>query len=298
MSAPPANLLDRLKSWLNAFLQFISSALFINNLIALIGVSLFLILFVSWWLRCYTHHGQKLNIKNYVGILHTEAAEDAEEHSFELIVEDSLFMVGKPGGIILAQNPVAGSKLKENRKIYVTITKDQADQIPFASLPMMYGKEINMVRKILKQQYQINCEILSERYDQGPPNVILEVMYNGETLVNAQRKNPSKDIMVSKGSTIQVIISKDVSESVQMPDLSCQPLTEADFLLNANRLVLGEIHLDETVTNRFSAFVIRQDPPYAPGKILTKGDTIAVWLTQAKPARCPETIPGGGLDEE
>ncbi len=297
MSEPRANLSNRLKSWLNAFLHFISSALFINNLIALIGASLFLILFVSWWLRCYTHHGQKLNIKNYVGILHQEAAEDAEDHSFELIVEDSLFIVGKPGGIILAQNPVAGSKVKEERKIYVTITKQQADEIPFASLPMMYGKEINMIRKILKQQYQINCEIQSERYDSGPPNVILEVIYNGETLVNARKKNP-KNIMVSKGSAIQVIISKDVSESVQMPDLTCQPLTEADFLLNANRLVLGDLHLDETVTNRFSAFVIRQDPPYEPGKILTKGDTISIWLTQAKPARCPETFPGSNLNEE
>ncbi|MCF8237998.1 MAG: PASTA domain-containing protein [Saprospiraceae bacterium] len=297
MSAPQANLSSRLKSWWNAFLHFISSALFINNLIALIGATLFLILFVSWWLNCYTHHGQKLTIKNYVGIMHTEAAEDAEDHSFQLIVEDSIFIVGKPGGIILAQNPVAGSKVKEERKIYVTITKQQADEIPFASLPMMYGKEINVIRKLLKQQYQINCEILSERYDQGPPNVILEVIYNGDTLINARRKTP-KNIMVSKGSTIQVVISKDVSESVQMPDLTCQPLPEADFLLNANRLVLGEMHLDETVTNRYSAFVIRQDPAYVPGKILTKGDTISVWLTQAKPARCPESIPGGGMDED
>ncbi len=295
MSEPRATLFDRLKSWANAFLHFISSALFINNLLALIGASFVLILFVSWWLRCYTHHGQELMIKNYVGILQEDAREDAEDHSFQLVIEDSVFMVGKPPGLIIAQNPVAGSKVKEERKIYVTITKQQADMIPFASLPMMYGKEINVIRKILKQQYKIDCEILSERYDQGPPNVILEVIYEGDTLVNARRKSP-KYAQVSKGSTIQFVISKDVSESVQMPDLVCQPLAEADFLLKANRLTLGDIYLDETVTNRQTAYVIKQAPPYTNGLIATKGDTISLWLTQAKPARCPETMQGNGND--
>lgn len=296
MSAPQATLSDRLKTWGNAFLHFISSALFINNLIALVGATLVLILFVSWWLRCYTHHGQELTIKNYVGILQEDAREDAEDHSFQLIIEDSLFMVGKPPGMIIAQNPVAGSKVKEERKIYVTITKQQADMIPFASLPMMYGKEINVIRKILKQQYKIDCEIVHERYDQGPPNVILEVIYEGDTLVNARRKT-AKNAQVSKGSTIQFVISKDVSESVQMPDLVCQPLTEADFLLKANRLTLGDIHLDETVTNRQTAYVVRQVPPYSSGLIATKGDTISLWLTQAKPARCPESMGGIGNDD-
>lgn len=296
MSAPQAPLSERLKTWGNAFLHFISSALFINNLLALIGATLVLILFVSWWLRCYTHHGQELTIKNYVGILHEDAREDAEDHSFQLIIEDSLFMVGKAPGMIIAQNPVAGSKVKEERKIYVTITKQQADMIPFASLPMMYGKEINVIRKILMQQYKIDCEILSEQYDPGPPNVILEVIYNGDTLINARRKSP-KHAQIAKGSTIQFVISKDVSESVEMPDLVCQPLSEADFLLKANRLTLGDLHLDETVTNRQTAYVIQQDPPYSAGLIATKGDTISLWLTQAKPARCPDNGPGNGNDD-
>lgn len=296
MSEPNATLLNRLRRGFGSLVHFVSSAVFINNLLALIGVSAFLILFVSWWLRCYTHHGQKLIIKNYVGVLVQDAREDADDHSFEMVVEDSVFMVGKPAGVILTQNPAPGAAVKKNRKIYVTITKEAADQIPFASLPMMYGKEINVIRKTLKQRFQIDTEIVGERFDEGPPNVVLEVIYAGDTLINRVRKTAPK-VSVDKGGTIQFVISKDVSESVQLPDLDCQTLNDADFLLKASRLVLGELHLDETVTNRYSAFVIRQQPAYAPGLILTKGDTVQVWLTQARPARCPDVQPDSNFEE-
>ena len=296
MSEPKATLFNRLGRGFRSLVHFVTSALFINNLLALIGASAFLILFVSWWLRCYTHHGQKLIIKNYVGVLVQDAREDADDHSFELVVEDSVFMVDKPAGVILAQNPAPGASVRENRKIYVTITKEAADQIPFASLPMMYGKEINVIRKTLKQRFQIDAEIVGERFDEGPPNVILEVIYMGDTLINRVRKS-NPNMSVDKGGSLQFVISKDVSESVQLPNLDCQTLNDADFLLKANRLVLGELHLDETVTNRYSAFVVRQQPAYASGLVLAKGDTVQLWLTQAKPARCPDVIPDNNYED-
>ena len=72
------------------------------------------------WLRIYTNHGQKLELPDYRNMSVEEARIDAQKKSFELIVNDSLFRVGTPGGIILNQNPEAGSKVKENRKVYFT----------------------------------------------------------------------------------------------------------------------------------------------------------------------------------
>lgn len=245
-----------------------------------------MLLFVIWWLRCYTHHGQKLVVENYVGTLMTDAEKDARSKDLRMVVEDSVFVVGKPGGMILAQNPLPGSTVKENRRIYITITKFQADLIPLASLPGLYGQEVNGVQKTLKQRFAIESRILQEVFDEGPPNIVLAVVFNGDTIVNAVRKKA--DIMIPKGATLELIVSKDYSESVAMPNLECQTFTQADFILRANRLVLGNVYLDDNVTNRFSAYVYRQDPLWSPELILDKGDTINVWLTQAKPARCPE----------
>lgn len=277
---------ERIKKAADSFLHFIKSALFLNNLLAVVGSVLFLLLFVIWWLRCYTHHGQKLVVENYIGTLVADADKDAQSKDLRMVMEDSVFVVGKPGGMILAQNPPPGSTVKENRRIYITVTKFQADMIPLSSLPGLYGQEVNGVQKTLKQRFAIESKVIQEVFDEGPPNMILAVLYNGDTIINAKRK--VEKVMIPKGGTLDLIISKDYSESVSLPNMECQTFNQADFLLRANRLTLGTVHLDANVTNRFSAFVYRQDPPWSPDVILDKGDTISIWLTQAKPARCPE----------
>jgi len=290
MPAPNASLPERLRKGFGNVLHFLTSALFINNLLALLGATFFMLLFVIWWLRCYTQHGEQHVVENYVGALFEDADRDARGKDFRLVREDSVFVVGKAGGTIITQNPVPGSRVKEGRRVYVTVAKHLADEIPFASLPAMYGQEVNGVRKSLKQRFHIESEILAEVFDEGPPNVVLAVLYGGDTLVSARRRPVTGS--VAKGATLQLIVSKDVSESVLLPDLVCKSYSQAEFVVNANRLQFGQISLDDGVTDKYRSWVYRQDPPYLQGARLDKGDTIAIWLAPVRPARCPvETDP-------
>jgi len=95
------------------------------------------------WLKAYTNHGQKLELDDYVGVHYQKATKDSKKESFELIVKDSIHKVGQPGGLIIAQNPPGGSLVKENRKIYVDITKYNPDEIALESLSAMYGTQYN-----------------------------------------------------------------------------------------------------------------------------------------------------------
>lgn len=290
MPATNDSLSDRLRRVLGKVGHFLTSALFVHNLLALVGAGLFLILFVMWWLRCYTQHGDHIVVENYIGALYDDAARDARSKDLQLVKEDSVFVVGQPGGTIITQNPGGGSRVKEGRRLYVTVAKFQADQIPLASLPLLYGQEVNAVRKNLKQRFQVETEILAEVFDEGPPNMVLAVLYLGDTLVSARHR--AVEGSVAKGATLQLIVSKDVSEMVPMPDLVCQSFGQAEFLLNASRLVLGQLNLEEGVTNRARSWVSRQEPPYLPGTLMNKGDTLSLWLVPVRPARCPvETDP-------
>ena len=70
-----------------------------------------------------------MELPDYENTLIDDANKDANKRSFEIIVNDSVHIVGRRGGMIINQNPVKGSLVKENRKIYVTITKFNPDKL-------------------------------------------------------------------------------------------------------------------------------------------------------------------------
>lgn len=283
------NLLERIKAYWQQLIAFFRFGSILKNLLGLAGAGVLFLLLVMLWLRLYTQHGQKITVENYLDALVTDAIRDARTKRLNMVIEDSIFVVGRTGGIILAQNPKPGSKVKKNRRIYVTVTKTEADLIPVSSLPAMYGHEINSVRKSLRQRFAIDSEILASVFDDGPPNMVMAVVFNGDTIIDATRK--ADDFLIPKGALLHFIVSKDRSDQVRIPDLECITLAEADFIVRANQLMFGQIHLDPNVTHRQSAWVYRQEPNFVPGSWMDKGDTLSVWLTQVKPARCPSDIP-------
>lgn len=246
----------------------------------LIGILLTVMLFLRW----YTHHGQSLVLPDYTGQNITSAIKQARKNSFELKVVDSVFLVGKEGGIIIDQNPKADSKVKQKRKIYVTITKEAADKIPLGRLPVLYGKSYDRKQKELKQGFEINTKIVGRKYDSGAPDHILEVIYNGQTVVSSDVRKD--DVLVEKGGTLEMILSKESGGSLSMPDLTCKSFDEAAFLLQTLNLIIGEQVSDGSVSNVDAAYIYDQEP--APDGRVYTGDSIKIFLTQNKPDNCDE----------
>ncbi|MCB0685352.1 MAG: PASTA domain-containing protein [Saprospiraceae bacterium] len=250
-------------------------------------VALFLIsvlLTVMLFLRWYTHHGQSLMLPDYTGQSVDLAMKDAKKKSFQIKVVDSVFLVGKEGGIIIDQNPKAESEVKQKRKIYVTITKDAADKIPLGRLPVLYGKSYDRKQKELKQGFEINTKIVGRKYDAGAPDHILEVIYKGQTVVSSDVRKD--DVQIEKGGTLEMILSKESGGSLSMPDLTCKSFDEASFLLQTLDLIIGEQISDGTVSNVDEAFIYNQDP--TPESRVYTGDTIKIYLTQKRPDNCDE----------
>lgn len=283
---PPIMSETSFKSRALKFFRLFKSPFVLKNIVVILAAGLVFLLLIMLWLRLYTLHGRQITVDNYINALYEDAYKDGKSKKLELVIEDSLYVVGKEGGIILSQNPEPGAKVKKNRRIYTTITKSVADLVDFELLPEMYGHEINAIKKLLKQRFAIESEVVHAVFDQGPPNMIMAVIFEGDTLISAKKRIAEGGI--PKGSTLQFVISKDLSEAVALPDLECKTLSEAEFVIQANQLRIGTLHLDDNVTDRYNAFVYRQAPLFKPGIIMEKGDTISLWITQAKPARCPD----------
>jgi len=113
-----------------------------KHLLILSLIAIAVIIGILQWLKWYTHHGEELILPDYIDKPLVQAENDAADRNFEIVVTDSIFLVGRPGGIIYDQNPKPGSKVKRKRKIYTIVTKSGADMIKVAKSTPTVRREI------------------------------------------------------------------------------------------------------------------------------------------------------------
>ncbi len=244
------------------------------------------IILVSLFLRWFTHHGEALILPDYTGEYVELVMKDAKKRSFELVLIDSIFVLGKNGGMILSQNPLPGERVKRRRKVYLTVTKSKADEIPSGRLPVLYGKSYERKSRELERGFQIFSKIIDYRYDAGPENYILAVLYEGDTIVSTNDRKT--DVMIEKGGTLEFVVSKTTGGSVEIPNLICKTYAEALFLCKSLKINLGEMQVDENLESKMSSFVNSQNPSFTPGVKMTMGDTIYIQLHPDKPEFCDD----------
>jgi eukaryotic-like serine/threonine-protein kinase len=263
--------------------EYIRSKDFRYTLVAIL-VFLGIFLLVSFlWLRLYTHHGQELKMPDYTGFQYEDAVKDAKRNKFRMSIQDSLHILGKPGGEILKQNPAPGSLVKSKRMIYVTITKRSPDKILSSRLPEMYGKNYERKKRELEEHFEIKSRIVDTKYDPGDAGQVLEVLYKGKTIMDAKGRNNS--IQVEKGDYLEFVISARSGGKVEVPDLHCKTYEEAVFLLENLGLKIGEVIRDGQIENLNTAYVTIQDPP-ADGSMIDMESSIQVTVSPTKPGTC------------
>ena len=240
------------------------------------------ILLVIVFLRIVTRHGEAIELPDFTSMQVEDAMLVADDQGFELIVIDSVFELNKKGGLILSQNPLPGERVKRNRKVYLSITKNKADEIPSGRLPILYGKSYDRKSRELKQGFDIFTKILDTRFDAGPEGYILAVVYEGDTIVSANERKT--DVMIEKGATLGFIVSKSLGGEIEMPNLVCKTYAEALFLCRGLKLVMVEQTPEES--SGPSAFVHIQEPSFSPGAKMLMGDTIKVVTQPQKPSFC------------
>jgi beta-lactam-binding protein with PASTA domain len=122
------------------------------------------------------------------------------------------------------------------------------------------------------------------RFDPGDPGQVLEVRYQGVTLMDAKGRNNT--IQVEKGDYLEFVISAKSGGKVEIPDLRCKTYEEAMFILENLGLKSVDVVEDGSIADQNSAFVITQNPP-ADGSIIEMESTILITIAQAKPGNCP-----------
>lgn len=224
---------------------------FLKNLIAAAVVITVLILAAQLFLSIRTRHGQEIEVPDFTSKTLEEAANMASQSNFRLDVTDSVFMSRLPKGSIYSQKPAPGSKVKEGRRILLTINATQMKKV---SMPNLVGLSLRQARTQLQEKGLIVGK-LTYKEDIATNNV-LEQTYRGKKIA------PGKKIECE--NRIDLVLGLDPNNSTTyIPHLIGYSYGIAFDNIIDNSLNLGKVRYDETVktySDTLSAIVYFQDP--------------------------------------
>jgi beta-lactam-binding protein with PASTA domain len=104
------------------FLNFLKSKVFFTQLgLALLGL-IIIVFFTLQWLKSSTNHNEFVEVPDLAKLTVTEMRKVIEDSELRYEVLDSAnYNPDYPRFSVIEQNPPSGNKVKQNRKVYVTV---------------------------------------------------------------------------------------------------------------------------------------------------------------------------------
>ena len=105
-----------------SLIKFLTSKTFLKQIILAVVALAVLCYILLKWLNISTHHGDFETVPNLTGKSIDVAQMELEQNNLVLKIQDSAnFNPKYPRFSVIEQDPKAGAKVKENRKIYITL---------------------------------------------------------------------------------------------------------------------------------------------------------------------------------
>ncbi|MFC4873576.1 PASTA domain-containing protein [Negadavirga shengliensis] len=237
------------------------------HLLMILGIFFVLLtVFFKVYLPSYTNHGESVTVPDLEGYHYKELEAYLKARDLRLeITPDSGFVSDMKPLHVLKQNPKPGTKVKQNRKIYVTLNAQNA---PLINMPNLVNTPLKNAQEILANHGLIRGEIVYVP-DIGI-NVVLEQKYRG--------RNIREGFEIPKGSQIDLVVGDGLGNQIlEMPNLIGMDDVEAEFLILGSGLRMGNINYVPTDSVP-KGTVVRQLPP--AGLDMKTGEQVDIWVSE------------------
>jgi hypothetical protein len=252
------------------FLRFLISKQFFRHLGLAAAITLVLLLSILLWLRIYTHHGQAILVPDLGGLTVDEVDDVTSSRNLRFEIVDSVFSSEMPRGTVIKQNPRASSRVKKDRKIFLTMNAVNPELV---SMPRLVGLSIRQARLALQNAGLILGDI-KYRPDYAINNVLQQM--HADSVINEGTE-------IRKGEVIDLVLGMGLSnETTRVPDLVGLGLEEARKIITDYYLNIGAVTYDENMISyedSASAFIWRQYPEFDEFRRLNMGLEVDIWLT-------------------
>ena len=254
-----------------------------KHLLYTVGLGfLLIIIFFYWFLPFATNHGETITVPD----IRNQRFEDLDDillpRSLKYEVNaDSSYNPTLPPLAVIDQFPLPNSRVKENRKLYVTLN---ARNPPLVEMPAFVDRSLKIV-KIVFEAEGLNIGKL-EYVKQKGFLTILQATHNGRILQAGD--------LVPKGALIDLKIADGLGADAFMADTYVnRPLDEAKFVIAGQGLNIGqiikvtspyiELPSDSLLNGQsvIEGYVVKQKP--APGDSMKVYDFVDLWVYQITP---------------
>jgi beta-lactam-binding protein with PASTA domain len=247
--------------------SFIFSKIFFKNLLyALVGV-LVLTGFFVLWLSFYTSHSNFVEVPDVRGKMPEEVMEQLDDMGLGFEIIDSVYNEGSQG-TILEQIPEPGSKVKESRKLFVTVN---ASHPPMKKVNVRLGESLRIAATKLGI---LGIAYSTEYRPDICDDCVLAMKYKG--------KNFESGDLVKKGDKIVLVLGQRGDQKMPVPSLIGASLDTAEQRLARASLAVGYPFFDAdviTADDSANARIYRQSPSASAEPFLRIGSPVDVWLS-------------------
>jgi len=237
-----------------------------------------LLLYFFAYLPGTTNHGESITVPSIEGMAISQLEDFLIKRNLRYEVNDSSYSSEYPPLTVLKQYPEAGSKVKEGRKIFISINRVSPPTVPVPAL--VDGSVVNADAVLRSNELKRGrIELVA-----GPFNVVKEMKYQGRTIEAGEA--------IPKGSIIDLVVMDGGSTTFEAPDYLGLNLEDAKVIIFGSNLNIGMITLvgDTLGTN---AVILKQKPE--PNENIKVGDVVDLWI--GKPGTIvPEELDEDGLD--
>ena len=234
------------------------------------GILTVLILFFFYiYLPATTNHNETITVPDLIGTPFDNIDEllTNRDLRYEVVVDSGYSEKFDPE-MILSQNPKGGSKVKENRKIYLTLNANVPPQV---RMPNLINTDLLNAEDILS----------SNGLKRGEITYVPDLRENAVIKQQLEGEEIEPGSMLFKGSTIDLIIGNGVGiETFPIPDFINKTLDEVNFQVEGFGFTNFEINfvLNDTILEEV---VYKQLPPM--GEVVRKNQLVEVWINMIEP---------------
>lgn len=249
--------------------KFLYSKKFLINL----GVAILLAIIMIWgifkFINSYTNHGKTISVPNLEGLTLNDVEKLLAEKKLRYSILDSIFIEDAEKGVILEQNPIKDELVKENRTIYITVSKVIPPKIKMPDIESMSQRLA--VAKIESYGLKVNVKYIPSNC----VNCVVMQELNGKEIKTGD--------LLDLGSTIDLSIGSSSDAQVLVPYLIDLTREEARTLLMSASLSEGFTdYIDckcETKEDTLNAKIYRQSPIRSKSVAVNMGSSVDLYFT-------------------
>jgi eukaryotic-like serine/threonine-protein kinase len=221
------------------------------------------ILYFYAYLPAITNHNDSITVPNIEGMQISELEDMLVKRNLRFEVNDSSYSADYPPLTVLKQFPAAGSKVKEDRNISISVNRIKPPTVPVPNL--LDGSVVNADAVLRSNELKRGrIELVS-----GPFNIVKEMKFKGAKIEPLTR--------VPKGSVIDLVVMDGGGGAFPTPDVIGLNLEDAKVPILGSYLSIEVILVGDTLGT--NAVIIKQKP--LPEENIKAGDVVELWI--AKP---------------